>query len=373
MPRLRQNTRRLREKAVNSLLLAIELFNRPQQQGRVEGVLLLLQHAFEMLLKAKIWEERETISERRSRVSHRFDKCLGIAKSDLGILDEDEARTLSTIDGLRDCAAHNLLEMSEENFYLHVQAGVTLFAALLERAFGERLGDALPSRVLPISTNPPEDISVFLDDEFQHVRELLAPGRHQTAEVHARLRPLLIMESNLRDEPQQPTSAEVARTTDRLKAGEDWRAVFPGVATLRLDTSGHGLNFSVRFTREPTAAPVRVLRPGEEAEGAPIVKEVNLLDRYSMGLMQLAANLGLTPPKTLALVHDLDLQSDDECFKPLRVGSSSFKRYSPKALQRLREALPGVDMDEVWQNYLERRRARATSSSPRASGGEGNV
>lgn len=134
MPRLRQNTRRLRDRAVNSLLLAIELCNRPYESGRVEAVPILLQHAFEMVLKAKIWEEHRTTSERRSRVSYRFDKCLGIARSDLSLLDEDEARTFSTIDGLRDCAAHYLLEMSEEDLYLHVQAGVTLFGALLERA-----------------------------------------------------------------------------------------------------------------------------------------------------------------------------------------------------------------------------------------------
>lgn len=373
MPRLRQNTRRLKERALNSLSLAIELFNRPHEAARVEGALIFLQHAFEMLLKAKIWEERGTISEPRSRMSHRFDKCLGIARSDLGLLGEDEARTLSTLDGLRDCAAHNLLTMSEENFYLQVQAGVTLFAELLERAFGEHLADHLPNRVLPISTNPPQDIDVFLDSEFQHIRDLLSPGRHQRAEAHARLRPLLIMEANLQDNPRQPTTAEVARAARSLMVGEDWRAVFPGVAMLRLDTTGNGLTFSVRFTRAPTAAPVRLLRPGEEVGSAALVREVNLLDRYSMGLRQLASNLGLTPPKTLALVQELDLQADEECFKPVRVGRSIFKRYSPKALECLREALPGVDMDEVWQNYLERRRARATASSPPASSGGGEA
>ena len=87
MARLRQNTRRLKERALASLVLAIELFNRPQEMGRVEGTLILLQHALEMLLKASIWEERGTITERRGRISHTCDKCLGIARSDLGIID----------------------------------------------------------------------------------------------------------------------------------------------------------------------------------------------------------------------------------------------------------------------------------------------
>lgn len=351
MVRLRQNTRRLKERALNSLVLAIEFFNRPQEAGRVEATLIFLQHAFETLLKAKIWEERGTITEPRGRISHRFDKCLGIAKSDLGLIDDDEATTLATIDGLRDCAVHYLLEMSEDNLYLHVQAGVTLFAALLERAFGERLANYLPSRVLPVCVSPPQDIQVFLDSEYQHVRSLLAPGRRQQAEVHARLRPLLIMESSLQGEVRQPTTAEVTRAAMRLKGGEDWRTIFPGVAALRLDTSGQGPTVCVRFTRDVSAAPVRVLRPGEEAEGTSLVREVNLLDRYSMGLRELASHLGLTPPKALALMHHIGLHLDEECFKEIRIGSTTFKRYSSKALVRLREALRSADMDHVWQQY----------------------
>jgi len=350
MARLRQNTRRLRGKALDSLKLAIEFFNRPQEAGRVEATLMFLQHAFETLLKAKIWEERGTITEPRGRISHRFDKCLGIAKSDLHLINDDEAITLATIDGLRDCAAHYLLEMSEDSLYLHVQAGVTLFAALLERSFGERLADYLPNRILPVCVSPPQDIQIFLDSEYQHVRSLLAPGRRQQAEVHARLRPLLIMESSVQGNVQQPTTAEVMRTAIRLRSGEDWRTIFPGVATLRIETSGQGPTLSVRFTRDTRAAPVRLLRPGEDAEGATLVREVDLLQRYSMGVRKLASHLGLSEPKTRALIHHLKLQEDSECFKVIPEAGIS-KRYSPKALERLREVLPSVDMDEVWQQY----------------------
>ena len=354
---MRQNTRRLRQRALNSLILAIELFNRPQDQGRVEGTLILLQHAFEMILKAKIWEERQAISERGSRTSHTFDKCLGIARSDFGIIDEDEARTLSIIDGLRDCAAHNLLEISEDNLYLHVQAGVTIFSLVLDRAFHEHLADYLPNRVLPISTSPPQDIDVFLDNEIQEIRELLRPRRRQQAAARARLRPLLIMEANTQGNPQQPTTAEVTRAARRLKGGENWRAVFPGVATLRLDTAGHGLTFSVKFTRNPSAAPVRYLGPDEDANESTLIREVNLLDRYSLGLVDLASRMGLTAPRTRALVLHLELKTDEECYKEFKLGAGRYGRYSPKALERLRAALSDVDMDQVWEHHRPRRRS----------------
>jgi hypothetical protein len=44
----------LLEKAGDSLLLGIEKFNCPFERGRVTSVLIALDHAFEMLLKASI-------------------------------------------------------------------------------------------------------------------------------------------------------------------------------------------------------------------------------------------------------------------------------------------------------------------------------
>jgi hypothetical protein len=39
---------------MESLLLSIEVFNRPQERGRTATTLILLDHSFEMLLKAGI-------------------------------------------------------------------------------------------------------------------------------------------------------------------------------------------------------------------------------------------------------------------------------------------------------------------------------
>lgn len=357
MTRLRYTARKLKERALSSLFLSIELFNRPYDNGRVEAVLILLHHSFEMLLKAKIWQERGSISERRSPISYKFDKCLGIALSDLSLLDVNEALTLSIIDGLRDCAVHNLLTLSEENLYLQVQAGVTLFADVLERGFQEHLARYLPNRVLPISTNPPDDIELFLNNEFQEIRALLSPGRRRRADVYARLRPFLIMDSTINGEPRQPVDSELKQATGRLLDGEDWRAVFRGVGTLRLDTQGSGISFNIRFTRDETAMPTRLLRANEEAETPVLVREVNLLDRYSLSLTQLAAHVGLSTNKTLALMRCVNLQENEEWYREFALGSSRFKRYSQAALIHLRQILPTIDMDEVWSSYRPRRLA----------------
>lgn len=358
---MRRETIRFKRQALRALVLAIELFNRPHNTSRTEAVLFLLQHAFEMLLKAAIYQDRRTVHEPRSKLTYRFDKCLGIARSDLGILTEDQANTLSILDGYRDCATHYLLELSEEGLYLQAQAAVTIFDDILQKAFGERLANYLPERVLPVSTNPPQEINLLVDKEFSQIRELLAPSKRRQAEVKAKIRPYLIMESALGGNIEQPSDGRVAKVIKRMKRGENWRSIFPGVACLRLDTAGHGLTYSVRFTRQSSAPPVRILREGESAKNATLVREVNLLDRYSMGLHELAEKVGLGRNKTLALVHHLGLQADPECFKEFRHKSLRFKGYSPKALQRIQEALPNVDVDHIWQEYLGGRRQKGSA------------
>ena len=220
MPRLRRETRRFKQNAINSLLLAIELFNRPQDTGRTEAVLIFLQHAFEMLLKAAIYQKRGTIVYPGELITHGFDRCLGISRGDLHILDEEEALTLSNLDGLRDCATHNYLDLTEQSLYIHTQAAVTLFDKVMSAAFAERLGDHLPNRVLPISTSPPQDMLMFLDGEFAQIYELLEPGKRRRVEARARLRHFMVMESNFYGDRRQPTEKNLNQAVDRLKKGD---------------------------------------------------------------------------------------------------------------------------------------------------------
>ena len=89
------------------------------------------------------------------------------------------------------------------------------------------------------------------------------------------------------------------------------------------------------------------------------VKRVNELSFYSLGLHDLAANLGLSPPRTLALVKHLGIQDSEEHFKLIRIGKTRFKRYSQKALEYLGDELPNVDMERVWQEHRPRRRGES--------------
>ncbi|MDW7979609.1 MAG: hypothetical protein RMH97_03475 [Verrucomicrobiales bacterium] len=131
---MKREAKLLLEKATDSLVLAIELFNRPYDRGRVSATLILLDHAFEMLMKAAILHRGGRIREKRAKETIGFDTCVRRSLSDgkIKYLTAEQALVLQTINGLRDAAQHHLLDISEGQLYIHVQSGVTLFRDLLK-------------------------------------------------------------------------------------------------------------------------------------------------------------------------------------------------------------------------------------------------
>ena len=131
MPKAKRDVAELKKRAINSLVLGIELFNRPHDQGRSESVLILLHHAFEMLLKAIIKDRTGTVHARGEKYSFGFDKCLEVSQNEIKVISFDERATLSILDAHRDTAVHYYQDVSEDLLYLQAQAAVTLFDDLL--------------------------------------------------------------------------------------------------------------------------------------------------------------------------------------------------------------------------------------------------
>jgi hypothetical protein len=90
-----------------------------------------------------------------------------------------------------DAVRHYLLEVSEQQLYLAVQGAVTLFDDLLGSVFADSLAARVPTRVLPVSTEPPKDLTLLIDDEVSFIRELVVPGARRLGEAKARLLVLL--------------------------------------------------------------------------------------------------------------------------------------------------------------------------------------
>jgi hypothetical protein len=151
---VRKEAKTLYAKAVDSLVLAVDHFNRVWGCGRTEAVLIMLDRAFELLLKATIVHRGGKIRTEDSNLTIGFDACLRKCISDepLKCLTEDEALTLQNLNSLRDAAQHYFTELTEDLLYIYSQSAVTLFDKLTIDVLGLTFKDTMPNRVLPVFT-----------------------------------------------------------------------------------------------------------------------------------------------------------------------------------------------------------------------------
>ena len=372
--KLRRETKYLLNKGINSLIISVDAFNSSHDDGRVTAVLLMFDHAFEMLLKAALVQRggdiksREETEENTANTKSKtetegntigFVDCVNKALSDgnLKFLRQHQNTTLLEIHSLRNAEQHYLVEISEQKLYLTVQVGFTIFKDILRDVFAKDLADCLPTRVLPVSTTPMVDIHTIFQDEVESIRQLLLPGKRQRVRANARLRSLAIMEKSLQCDPENPSAMEIKSFENDIRRGKSWQKMFPGVALIQIER-GSGTPLDLRITKRD-GNPIHFVKEGEPNDGIAYAR--NDSDFYSMNLTQLCNNLdsvlNITRPKCSAIVWYLDLQSDKECFKPFSFGKSTVhKMYSPNALARIRKELPDLDLDEVWQRYKNRNR-----------------
>ena len=220
----------------------------------------------------------------------------------------------------------------------------------------KRLVLELPERVLPISTTAPKDLSALFDKEVEEIKSLLVPGTRRKMDAVAKTRSLAVLESAVNGNYEQPSDGELRKVCERLADGEDWPSVFPGVASINIAAEGAGPTFSLRLSKNE-GIPVRLLKEGEGAGAIIAVRRVNELGFYSLSPTKLASKVGLTPPKSRAVVDHLELRKDPEYFKEIRIGRVVHARYSPKAIKKMKAALKAESIDEIWAAYRAKQKA----------------
>lgn len=348
---MRKEARVLHAKAVDSLILAVDHFNRSYDRGRCEAVLILMDRAFELLLKAIIIHKGGEIRERRKEgVTIGFDLCLRKCLSDAALkcLSDDDAVALQSLNSLRDAAQHYVVDVSEEQLYVYAQMGVTLFARLAHEALALPIRNEIPARVLPISPKPPKDLGALFDLEFADIKRMVAPGSRKRMDARAKLRSLAILQASLDGQKILPSDAELDQIVRRINAGEPWRSIFPGVALLSIEADPTGPGLTIRITRNQGEA-VRTTKEGDPNSTVVAVKTVNALDYYSLGLRDLAAKLRVTQPKLLCLIMHDKMQDNIDYYREFRLTKQPVKRYSPKALEYLRKRLGEIDLEDLWR------------------------
>jgi hypothetical protein len=246
--KLRREARTLKAKALCSLRRAVTAFNSCDDDGRTTCVLLHMQHAAEMLLKAILVQKGVRVFDPNKRTSIGFEKCINLATQHAK-LTQEEAGLLRAVDAFRDAEQHWLIIVAEDVLYLHARGFITTFDDLLTRTLDDTLADHLPARVLPISTQPPIGFDLLVDREFSQVRELLRPGKRQRDEVRGRIRTLLAMESHVA-EGVEISEADIDRVEKAIRGGKLRSDVFPRLGSLDTQISGTGATVSVRLHKE---------------------------------------------------------------------------------------------------------------------------
>lgn len=347
---MKREPKLLLAKACDSLVLSIELFNRPNDRGRVSSTLIQLDHAFEMLLKSAILHRGGRIRENRAKETIGFDACVRRALSDgrIKFLTDEQALVLQTINGLRDAAQHHLLDISEGQLYVHVQSGVTLFRDLLKSVFKQELVTHLPTRVLPVSTTPPTTLATLFESEIDEIKKLLRPGKRRQIEAMARLRPLAILDATIQGEKGQPSDADLRRIGKEVVSGKTWADAFKGASAVEITAEGAGPSLSLRLSKKE-GIPIQLVAEGTPASSVVAVKRINELDFYSLGAKQLAEKLETSMPRALSAVQHCRVRDMADCYKEFKLGSQLHKRYSPKALEVIRDALKTESLESIWQ------------------------
>lgn len=346
---MRREARLLKAKAVSSLRRAAQAFNSFDDDGRVTTILLHLQHAFEMLLKAALVERRYRVFDPKTGRSIGFERALNHARQELK-LTQEVAGTLRAIDALRDDEQHYLGGEAEAILYVHVRAGVTIFEDILRDIFGDTLADLLPSRVLPISTEPPADLDLLIGRQYRQIADLLQPRLRRRSEARRMIRTLLALEGHVAEEVQI-SERDVNRVERGIREGRAVYEVFPRLQGLTTHVDGTGINVRVRITRQPDAPPVRLVGADEPIEAAAI-REVDLQKIFKHSPRALAEKLNIDTGRAKALRWDLGIEGDQACRYDFVFGKMKHTAYSDSALEKMRKAIAsGINLDDTRARY----------------------
>ncbi len=320
--KLRREAAILKKKALASFRRAARSFNDLDDDGRTTSVLLHLQHAFEMLLKAGLVQKGVKVFDPADGKSYGIAKCVNLAAQTLKVTPE-EAGLIRAVDAMRDEEQHWFAEADEALLYTHVRGAVTTFDDILDRVFGQKLASQLPTR------------------------KLLAPGSRRRPDARARIRTLLAMEAHVA-EGVQVSKKDVDRVERAIKAGKTRNVVYPRLRGLGTNVEGSGITVTVRFTKKE-GMPVTFV-PLDDPNAA-AVRQVDLQKTYYMSATDLAKKLGLTLPKAFALRQRLKIDSDPKCRHDFTFSKSTFPAFSDNAYNKMKGAIAELDMERVWSEY----------------------
>jgi len=352
--------------AINSFRLAVELFNRPYDEGRVESVLIQLNHAFEMLLKGAILEQGGEIrDENGDGNTHGFETCVNFCRygsrdnSSLICISEYEGAVLQALNQQRDFAEHEQVQINEGQLYLQSRQCVEIFAKVLENVYGEQLSEYLPERILPLATLRPVDIVDLIEEEVTKVEDLVSEGKAEAA--RQRVKSLESLERGLHDEGETPTQAEMDDRVSEIVGEEDLERAFPHLFSAITGEEDIGAGRRIQLGSD-TGIPATYVPQDEidEDTDAHLFTVKNFHDKYPLNPYQLRDKVreelewDITWARCLAVMKEIGILNDNE-YRRTEISTghgSSRDGHSRKTVDRIVEAIEaGLDPDEAWEEH----------------------
>lgn len=355
MKRTRKAALPLKLKAIDSLKFAVSTFNGSAEVGRHTTVYLFLQHSCEMLLKACALQRDINIFKSNGQTITLYD-CLTDHGGIFGLV-EGDIGAIKIVDKARNDAQHYYSSTDESLVHIQVQAIIPIFDKLLFNEFGERLGDHIPDRVIPLSTIPVQGVDLILDTQLERIRSLLAPGTRRRDEARSVIRGIVSMEAYAADTPESVSEHEVDRVLKGIRDGDPVESLFPTLSALSVGRAAYGSKLAVRFTRhaEDGAVPFMYSPEGKDSV---LVEEKDLSGKYNLTKKLMNEKLSLSNEKGKALRTHLHLENNPEFHRVEKHNNSTFDKYTPNALQAMKDFFTeGGNIDKVLADYRAKRPA----------------
>ena len=361
-----------KENGVNSFRLAVELFNRPYDTGRTEGVLILLDHSFEMLLKAAILRRGGEIrADDGSGQTVSLETCVKRCRDGthenqrIQCLSKSEAAAIFSLNNLRDYAQHEQVDVREQQLYLQSRQCSDIFEAVLTRVFNESLSQYLPERVLPLSTTVPTDIATVIDQEMEEIQDLLREGA--TDEARKKLKALDSVERGLADDGDTPDLSELNAKLDSVDDDQDLEDIFPSTFAALTDGVDSGGGIRINLGSDDPGIPAQYTPADEvdEDDDVYLYTEKNIHGRYPFNPMQFKKQVNselsddndwkeeLTLPKLKTILIEMGLWEREEFHQSdLALGAGDTRQgYSPECVDRVVHAIESreIVVGDAWE------------------------
>lgn len=139
------------EKSEEAFLMAIEIYNKPTINYRIEGFSFFICNAWELLLKARLVQEGKSIyySDKPNRTIS-LSRCVSMVFTN----DKDPIRkNLEIIINLRNTSTHFIIKEMDSIYFPFMQANVLNYSQKLFDFFGRDITNKINSSFMTLVTN----------------------------------------------------------------------------------------------------------------------------------------------------------------------------------------------------------------------------